>query len=100
MSIRHDALLLKTLSGSKMHGHQIILEIKEKSNNFFNLQTGTVYPLLHSLEKRGFIESHTDLISGRERKVYSITAEGNSYLENEILEWHNYCRAVEKILSK
>lgn len=100
MSIRLDTLILKILSSNKMHGHQIISELKEQSDSFFNLHTGTVYPLLHSLEKRGLISSHTALISNRERKVYSITQAGTAYLDGEILKWHDYCHAVEKIISK
>lgn len=100
MSIRLDALILKILSSNKMHGHQIITELKEQSDHFFILQTGTVYPILHSLEKRGLISAHTALISNRERKVYSITQDGTAYLDNEIHKWHDYCHAVEKIMSK
>lgn len=100
MSIRLDALILKILSSNKMHGHQIITELKEQSDHFFNLQTGTVYPILHSLEKRGLISAHTTLISNRERKVYSITQAGVAYLDGEIHKWHDYCHAVEKIMSK
>lgn len=100
MSIHLDALILRILLNSEMHGHQIITELKERSDDFFILQTGTVYPLLHSLEKHGLISSHTALISNRERKVYSITQAGTAYLDNEILKWHDYCHAIEKIISK
>lgn len=99
MGIRLDALILKILLSSKMHGHQIISELREQSDNFFNLQTGTVYPLLQSLEKRGLISAQTALISKRERKVYSITQAGIAYLDDEILKWHDYYHAVEKIIS-
>lgn len=99
MSIRLDALILKVLSHNEMHGHQIITELNERSDGFFTLQTGTVYPLLKSLEKQELIAAHTALISGRERKRYSLTEAGKGYLQEELDKWREYCRAVEKVMS-
>lgn len=99
MSIRLDALILKILSCGEMHGHQIITELNERSDGFFTLQTGTVYPLLKSLEKQELIAAHTALISGRERKRYSLTEAGKRYLQDELDKWRDYCRAVEKVMS-
>lgn len=94
-----DALILKILSRNEMHGHQIIIELNQLSDGYFTLQTGTVYPLLKSLEKKKLIAAHPALISGRERKVYCITTDGEEYLQDTLSKWHEYCRAVDKVMS-
>lgn len=97
--MRLDALILKILSRNEMHGHQIINELNQLSGGYFTLQTGTAYPLLKSLEKQELIVSHPALISGRERKVYRITTDGEEYLQDTLSKWRQYCRAVDKVMS-
>lgn len=97
--MRLDALILKVLSRSEMHGHQIISELNRISDGYFTLQTGTLYPLLKSLEKQKLIVAHLAIISGRERKVYCVTTDGEEYLQDTLSKWHEYCRAVDKIMS-
>ncbi len=100
MGIRLDILILKILSNNTFHGHQIITELKEQSDSFFSLQSGTVYPILQSMENRGLISSQTIPIANRERKVYNITSVGITYLDTEVQKWHDYCDAVEKVIAK
>lgn len=99
MSIRLDALILQILLHNEMHGHQVISELKDRSDGFFELKSGTVYPLLKSLEQQGYIAAHTAMIANRERSVYRVTEAGKAYLASETAKWRDYCRAVEKILS-
>ena len=95
-----DTLLLKTISGSEMYGHQIIAELDRKSNGYFKIKTGTIYPLLQSLENRKLLVSHTAQHLGRERKFYKITAAGDKYLNSEMLKWQEYANAVNCIFEK
>ena len=66
-------LVLKLLDGRDMYGYQIIEELACRSNNVFQMKAGTLYPLLHGLEKKGLLESyeeHAD--SARVRKYYRL----------------------------
>ena len=49
-------LVLKLLDGRDMYGYQIIEELACRSNNVFQMKAGTLYPLLHGLEKKGLLE--------------------------------------------
>ena len=53
-------LILKLLDGQDMYGYQIIEELARRSDNTFQLKAGTLYPLLHGLEKKGLLESYED----------------------------------------
>ena len=98
--LHFDTLILKTLSGEEMYGHQILAELDSRSNGYFKIKTGTIYPLLQSLEKRKYIVSHTAQHLSRERKFYRITTAGEEYLNCEILKWQEYTNAVNCVLEK
>lgn len=92
-------LILKLLDGQDMYGYQIIEELSRRSDNTFQLKAGTLYPLLHGLEKKGLLESyeeHAD--STRIRKYYRLTGKGKKFLKEKTAEWKEYSSAVSKIL--
>lgn len=92
-------LILKLLDGQDMYGYQIIEELARRSDNTFQLKAGTLYPLLHGLEKKGLLESyeeHAD--SARIRKYYRLTGKGKKFLKEKTAEWKEYSSAVSKIL--
>ena len=92
-------LILKLLEKCDMYGYQIIEELACRSNNTFQLKAGTLYPLLHGLEKKGLLESyeqHAD--SARIRKYYHLTPRGKKFLKEKTEEWKEYSTAVSKIL--
>ena len=92
-------LILKLLDGQDMYGYQIIEELDRRSDNTFQLKAGTLYPLLHGLEKKGLLESyegHAD--SARIRKYYRLTGKGKKFLKEKTAEWKEYSSAVSKIL--
>lgn len=95
-----DMLLLSVLKDKDMYGYEVIQKIKELSNNLFVLKTGTIYPLLHSLEKDGYIISYEKNIKDdRIRKFYHITNEGRKYLDYKIEQWRNYTESVNIVLN-
>ena len=69
-------LLLKLLTATDMYGYEMIETLRKKSNDVFELKDGTLYPLLHSLEQKGYLTSYEEEASGKVRKYYSITGEG------------------------
>ena len=57
-SIDHtQLLLLKLLSTENMYGYQIILELARRSSNVFEMKEGTLYPVLHGMEREGYVEA-------------------------------------------
>lgn len=99
MSISTSMLLLKLLSEHDMYGYQMIHELEEKSENVFSLKEGTLYPILHALEKEGAVESFEQVAeNGRSRKYYRITGKGKSLLGKKKEEWNTYQRAVCNVL--
>ncbi len=92
-------LILKLLDGQDMYGYQIIEELARRSNNTFQLKAGTLYPLLHGLEKKGLLESYEENAdSARIRKYYRLTGKGRKFLKEKTAEWKEYSSAVSKIL--
>ena len=60
---------------------------------------GTLYPILHALEKDGYLESYWQEFDGRNRKYYHITRKGLRELEKEKKEWESFSKSVEKVLN-
>ena len=63
-------LLLRLLETKDMYGYEMIEALRSKSNNVFELKAGTLYPLLHSLESKGYVRSYEDASSGKKRRYY------------------------------
>jgi DNA-binding PadR family transcriptional regulator len=61
-----------------MHGYQIITKIRKSFGVYFG--PSTIYPLLASLEKKGYVNSEWNMATERPRKVYNLTTEGNNLL--------------------
>ena len=74
-------LLLQLLSEKDMYGYEIIETLEKRSNNVFSMKAGTLYPLLHSLESKGFLNSYESEVLGKVRKYYKITKQGKKELE-------------------
>lgn len=73
-----DLIILQFLSTEPMHGYQVITKIRKTFGVYFG--PSTIYPLLTALEKKGYVHSEWSMTSERPRKVYKLTAEGQSML--------------------
>jgi PadR family transcriptional regulator PadR len=73
-----DLIILQFLSNEPMHGYQVITKIRKTYGVYFG--PSTIYPLLGTLEKKGYIESTWNMDFERPRKVYSLTNEGQARL--------------------
>lgn len=91
-------LLLKLLSEKDMYGYEMIETLQKRSQNVFVLKAGTLYPLLHSLEDKGYLTVYEREAGGKTRKYYSITKEGKSILMAKKEEWKEYSSAVAEVL--
>ena len=93
-----NMLVLSLLEKENMYGYQMIKEISKESNNVFELQEGTLYPILHSLEEKNLITSYWDKNNRKKRKYYSITKEGRKHLEEKKAEWKVFSNGINAVL--
>lgn len=92
-------LLLKLLSDGDKYGYEMIEELRNRSQNVFELKAGTLYPQLHSLEEKKLLTSYEKEVLGKVRKYYSITKEGRRVLKAKEEEWKEYSQAVLHVLT-
>lgn len=92
-------LILSILEDEDMYGYKIVKELDKKSDGAFVLKEGTLYPILHSLEKSNFVESYWEEFDGRKRKYYHITKKGLKELKTKKEEWKEYSTSVAKVLN-
>jgi PadR family transcriptional regulator, regulatory protein PadR len=95
-----DLLLLKTLSWGPMHGLAALQWIERTTNQKLQVEEGALYPALHRLEDKGWLEAewgHTD--TGRRAKFYRLTAAGRRQLVAELSKWARYTDAVGLIIA-
>lgn len=85
----NEILILATLQSGLKHGYQIALQVEERSDGCFSFNHGTLYPILHQLEKDGLIDGNWDKGRGRrKRKEYVLTPAGRAYLEQQTGQWN------------
>ena len=93
-------LVLSLLERGDMYGYQMIEELARRSNDAFQMQEGTLYPILHALEKGGLVEAYQqEAPTGRMRKYYKLTRKGRQLLAEKQAEWEKFHRGVEDVLS-
>ncbi len=99
-SIEHTQLLiLSLLAGRDMYGYEMILELARRSQNVFEMKEGTLYPVLHALEKARYVEAYEqEAPTGRTRKYYRLTRAGRNCLVEEKASWERYAGAVNAVL--
>jgi PadR family transcriptional regulator, regulatory protein PadR len=94
-----DMLILKVVALGPNHGYAIAQRVQQISREFFQVRQGSLYPALHRLEDRGWLEAEwKDTDSGREAKFYKLTKKGQKQLEAEEQNWERLSAAVHLIL--
>jgi transcriptional regulator len=94
-----DMLILKIVALGPVHGYAISQRIQQISNDVFQVQQGSLYPALHRLEDRGWLEAEwRKTETGREAKFYNLTRKGRRQLESEVRNWEQITGAVALIL--
>ena len=90
-------LILSLLENENMYGYEMIKKLKEKSQNVFEFQEGTLYPILHGLEEKNYISSYWDNTGSKKRKYYCITKEGKKHLKSQKEEWKTFTTGVNQV---
>ena len=94
-----DLLILKSLAPGPMHGWGIARRIQQVSQDALEVGQGSLYPALHRLEYRGWVEAEWgDSENNRKAKFYSLTKKGVKQLESEIAEWERLTAAIALVL--
>ena len=91
-------LVLRLLEEGDLYGYQMIERLRERSKYVFELKAGTLYPLLHGMEEKGFLTSYEQEEGGKVRKYYHLTRDGKKALKEKEEEWNTYRSAVERVL--
>ena len=92
-------LILALLKDGDKYGYEMVETLAKRSDDTFQLKEGTLYPLLHALEKEKFVESYSKTApNGRERKYYRLTKSGRGQLEHKEKEWRLFSEKVNTVL--
>lgn len=95
-----DMLILKVVAFGPIHGYAISQRIQQISRDFFQVPEGSLYPALHRLEDRGWLQAKWhETETGREAKFYMLTRAGRKRLSAEVVNWERLSEAVALILS-
>ena len=90
-----DLLVLKTLSWGPAHGYSVARWIQALTDDVLQVGEGSLYPALHRLEEKGWVESEWKRSeNNRKAKYYRLTAAGRRQLESEIGEWKRVSLAI------
>jgi PadR family transcriptional regulator, regulatory protein PadR len=96
-----DLLVLRVLVAGPQHGHGISRRLAELSEDWLEVEEGSLYPCLYRMEKKGWITSETGRSeNNRKARFYSLTGEGRLQLDAEQQNWLQLQRAVNRILRK
>ncbi len=95
-----DAMILKALSWGTLHGYGVARWIEQVTEDALAIEEGSLYPALHRLEERGWIDAVWGLSDNNRRaRFYRLTSKGRQQLRAEVSRWQRVAAAVEKVLS-
>jgi transcriptional regulator len=94
-----DMLILKIVALGPVHGYGISQRIRQISQDVLQVQQGSLYPALHRLEKRGWLDAEWgESDNGRQAKFYKLSPEGRKQLAAEQSNWNRLSEAVQLIM--
>ena len=96
-----DMLILKTLQWGEQHGYAISQAIRATSGEVLQVETGSLYPALHRLERRGWVKAEWKQSESNQRaKFYKITKLGKEQLASDYERWGRMVAAIEGIMTE
>jgi transcriptional regulator len=94
-----DLMILRTLRFGPSHGHAIAKHIRTASDDVLQVETGSLYPALHRLEARGWIEAEWRISDkGKNARFYWLTQTGRKQLSAEQSKWDELSAAITRVL--
>ncbi len=95
-----DMLILQTLRWGPRHGYGIGQTIRAGSQDLLQVETGSLYPALHRLEKRGWIKAEWGTSENKQRaRYYQLTAAGKKRLATEHSRWNQMSAAIARLMN-
>jgi PadR family transcriptional regulator PadR len=95
-----DMLILRTLQWGPRHGHGIGQSIRAQSDDLLKVETGSLYPALHRLVKRGWLKAEWGVSEANQRaKYYRLTSAGKAQLARERNRWSQLVDAIGRIMN-
>jgi transcriptional regulator len=95
-----DMLILRTLRWGPQHGHGIGQAIRTQSDDLLKVETGSLYPALHRLVKRGWLKAEWGVSQSNQRaKFYRLTPEGKKQLAREESRWAQLVNAIGRVMN-
>ncbi len=95
-----DLLILKTLSWGPMHGLAVVRWIEEVTGDRLQVEEGALYPALHRMEQKGWLEGEWGVTDqNRRAKFYRLTPAGRRQLRSELSRWSRYTEAVGLVIA-
>ena len=95
-----DLLILQTLRWGAQHGYGISQAIRVNSGDVLRVDTGSLYPALHRLERQGWVDSEWGVSDNNQQvKVYRLTAQGRKQLASERSRWEQLSEAIARALN-
>ncbi len=93
-----DTLVLSSFRDGERYGYQVVKDLELRSEGFFRLKEGTLYPILHRLETQGLLAARWQTMpNGSERRYYALTAKGERALSDKLTEWQSFVQAVGRV---
>jgi DNA-binding PadR family transcriptional regulator len=97
---RGPFLALLALRDGPKHGYEIAATIQERSQGYFTLSFGSLYPILHKLERDGLVKgAWKDIGEAKGKKVYALTAAGRRALEDETTNFRAMLAAFASLMA-
>jgi transcriptional regulator len=95
-----DMLILRTLQWGPRHGHGIGQAIRTQSDDLLRVETGSLYPALHRLEKKGWLKAEWGVSEANQRaKYYRLTPAGKAQLLREQDRWTLIVNAIGRVMN-
>src|SRR5688572_4403975 len=95
-----DLLILRTLQWGPQHGYGIAQAIRTNSSDVLQVDTGSLYPALHRLERQKLIAASWKVSDNKQRtRVYRLTKDGRAQLTSQQSRWAQFVNAVAGILN-
>jgi DNA-binding PadR family transcriptional regulator len=94
-------LILSLLAEQPMYGYQIARELEQRSEGYFEMKEGLLYPALHQMERDGLLKSEWRTVTGsRRRRYYIMTDKGKKALADSVAEWTTFTKRLMRMIKE
>jgi PadR family transcriptional regulator, regulatory protein PadR len=93
-----DFLILSLLVKRPMYGYEIIQQLVNQSEGYFEMKEGLLYPTLHRMQEKGWLTTEWQEVDGRPRKYYTLTETGREELSEQAAEWKTFLEKLYGVL--